>query len=99
MPLSNMVTGTVDGVSAGRPRQGEGQGGGTNQGAKTERVEELESRIAELEATRNRLLAERRDVVARYEKLLEEVEQEPRRTDRPGDDGLTMRVARYLGLR
>ena len=99
MPLPNMVTGTIDGASPGRSQEGEGQGGGTNQAAESERVEELEARVAELEATRNRLLAERRDVVARYEKLLEEVEREPRRTDSPGGDGLAVRIARYLGLR
>ena len=98
MPLSSMVTGTFDGAGPGGPQQGE-PGGGSNYGSEANRVAKLESRIAELEGRRERLLAERRDVVTRYERLLREAQETPRRTETPDDDGLALRIARRLGLR
>lgn len=99
MPLSSMVTGTIDGVSSRRPQQSDALGGGNNQKTEAERIAELEAKVAHLETTRNQLLAERRDVISRYEELLRESQRQPRRTAQPDDDGLLLRLARHLGIR
>lgn len=115
MPFTSMVTGTVDGAGPEGPRETEqGVSGAGSDGASDRevavvpvderddperRIAALEAKVARLEADRDRLLAERRELHTRYEQVISEERRQPRRSSTPDDDGLFLRVARRLGLR
>jgi hypothetical protein len=72
---------------------------GSSPETRTSREAELAATVAVLEADRDRLLAERRELRKRYEQLLREEQRRPPESTPPADDGLLLRLARRLGLR
>ena len=107
MPYTSMVTAATDGggpqgsepVGRGSASTSESTGSRDGAGAATSREAELAATVAVLEADRDRLLAERRELRKRYEQLLREEQRRPAESTPPADDGLLLRLARRLGLR
>lgn len=103
MPFTSMVTSTGDGAGPEGPQT---SGGGATDAetdpeaqSDEDRIAALEAKVASLESDRNRLLAERHELHARYEQVLREERRDDHRARRPSDDGLLLRIARRLGLR